>query len=111
MPRYSEKVIEEIKVISVQREKDSTGQQVPEKKRKVDWTEIEAIAAWIGLGFVAGFIASTIFTKNSITARRNTFRHSLRKSQTLHPPSSPKTASAVPLKTGGLNFLMSLFFK
>lgn len=58
---YTTPVIEEIKVISVQREKDSAGQQAPKKKRKVDWTEIEAIAAWIGLGFVMGFIASTIF--------------------------------------------------
>lgn len=52
----------EIRMISVKREgKDDAGQQAPEKKRKVDWTEIEAIAAWIGLGFVMGFIASTMF--------------------------------------------------
>lgn len=52
----------EIRMISVKREgKDDAGQQAQEKKRKVDWTEIEAIAAWIGLGFVMGFIASTIF--------------------------------------------------
>ena len=59
--KYTTPVIEEIKVISVQREKDSAGQQALEKKRKVDWTEIEAIAAWIGLGFVAGFVVSTMF--------------------------------------------------
>ena len=58
---YTTPVIEEIKVIPVKRKKDSAGQQATEKKRKVDWTEIEAIAAWIGLGFVMGFIASTIF--------------------------------------------------
>ena len=58
---YTTPVIKEIKVISVKREKDGAGQQAQEKKRKVDWTEIEAIAAWIGLGFVMGFIASTIF--------------------------------------------------
>lgn len=53
----------EIRMISVKREKtDDTGQQAPEtKKRKIDWTEIEAIAAWIGLGFTMGFIVSTIF--------------------------------------------------
>lgn len=53
----------EIKTISVEREKkDNTGQQAPEtKKRKIDWIEIEAIAAWIGLGYVIGFIVSTIF--------------------------------------------------
>ena len=54
-------MIEEIKMIPVSRETDSAGQQAPETKRKVEWTEIEAIAAWIGLGFVMGFIASTIF--------------------------------------------------
>lgn len=58
---YATPVIEEIKMIPVDRKKDSAGQQAPKRKRKVDWTEIEAIAAWIGLGFVAGFIASTIF--------------------------------------------------
>lgn len=58
---YTTPVIEEIKMIPVNREKDGAGQQAPKKKRKVDWTEIEAIAAWIGLGFVMGFIASTIF--------------------------------------------------
>ena len=58
---YTTPVIEEIKVIPVKRKKDSAGQQETKKKRKVDWTEIEAIAAWIGLGFVMGFIASTIF--------------------------------------------------
>ena len=58
---YTTPVIEEIKMIPVSRENDSAGQQATEKKRKVDWAEIEAIAAWIGLGFVAGFIASTIF--------------------------------------------------
>ena len=58
---YTTPVIEEIKVIPVKRKKDSAAQQATEKKRKVDWTEIEAIAAWIGLGFVMGFIASTIF--------------------------------------------------
>lgn len=58
---YTTPVIEEIKMIPVNREKDDAGQQATKKKRKVDWTEIEAIAAWIGLGFVMGFIASTIF--------------------------------------------------
>lgn len=58
---YTTPVIEEIKMIPVNREKDGAGQQATKKKRKVDWTEIEAIAAWIGLGFVMGFIASTIF--------------------------------------------------
>lgn len=58
---YTTPMIKEIKMISVKREKDSAGQQAQEKKRKVDWTEIEAIAAWIGLGFVMGFIASTMF--------------------------------------------------
>lgn len=58
---YTTPVIEEIKMIPVNREKDDAGKQATKKKRKVDWTEIEAIAAWIGLGFVAGFIASTIF--------------------------------------------------
>ncbi len=58
---YTTPVIEEIKMIPVDRKKDGDGQQATEKKRKVDWTEIEAIAAWIGLGFVMGFIASTIF--------------------------------------------------
>ena len=58
---YATPVIEEIKMIPVKREKDSDGQQAPKKKKKVNWTEIEAIAAWIGLGFVMGFIASTIF--------------------------------------------------
>ena len=58
---YAAPVIKEIKMIPVSRENDSVGQQAQEKKRKVDWTEIEAIAAWIGLGFVMGFIASTIF--------------------------------------------------
>ena len=54
---------QEIKTISVEREKkDNTGQKDPEtKKRKIDWIEIEAIAAWIGLGYVIGFIVSTIF--------------------------------------------------
>lgn len=53
----------EIQVISVKRErKDDTGQQDRKlKKRKIDWLEIEAIAAWIGLGYVIGFIVSTIF--------------------------------------------------
>lgn len=58
---YAAPVIKEIKMIPVSRENDSAGQRAQEKKRKVDWTEIEAIAAWIGLGFVMGFIASTIF--------------------------------------------------
>lgn len=58
---YATPVIEEIKMIPVDRKKDSAGQQAREKKRKVDWIEIEAIAAWIGLGYVIGFIASTIF--------------------------------------------------
>ena len=58
---YAAPVIKEIKMIPVSRENDSAGQQAQEKKRKVDWTEIEAIAAWIGLGFVMGFIASMIF--------------------------------------------------
>ena len=58
---YATPVIEEIKMILVSRENESAGQQAPKKKRKVDWTEIEVIAAWIGLGFVIGFIASTIF--------------------------------------------------
>ena len=58
---YAAPVIKEIKMIPVSRENDSAGQKAQEKKRKVDWTEIEAIAAWIGLGFVMGFIASTIF--------------------------------------------------
>lgn len=48
-------------MIPVSRENESAGQQAPKKKRKVDWTEIEAIAARIGLGFVMGFIVSTIF--------------------------------------------------
>lgn len=54
---------QEIKTISVKREKqDNTGQQAPEgKKRKIDWIEIEAIAAWIGLGYVVGSIVSIIF--------------------------------------------------
>lgn len=53
----------EIQVISVKREKkDNTGQQAQKpKKRKIDWLGIEAIAAWIGLGYVIGFIVSTIF--------------------------------------------------
>ena len=48
----------EIKTISVKREKRSdSGQQAREmKKRKIDWTEIEAIAAWIGLGFMMGLL-------------------------------------------------------
>lgn len=58
---YATPAIEEIKMIPVSRENESAGQQAPKKKRKVDWTEIEAIAAWIGLGFVMGFIVSTIF--------------------------------------------------
>lgn len=58
---YAAPEIKEIKMIPVSRGKDGAGQQAQEKKRKVDWTEIEAIAAWIGLGFVMGFIASTIF--------------------------------------------------
>lgn len=58
---YTTPVIVEIKMIPVDRKKDSAGQRAREKKRKVDWTEIEAIVAWIGLGFVMGFIASTIF--------------------------------------------------
>lgn len=58
---YTTPVIEEIKMIPVNREKDDAGQQATKKKRKVDWTEIEAIAAWIGLGYVIGFIVSTIF--------------------------------------------------
>ena len=57
---YPTPVNEEIKMTPVDRKKDGDGQQATEKKRKVDWTEIEAIAAWIGLGFVMGFIASTI---------------------------------------------------
>lgn len=54
---------QEIKTISVEREKkDNTGQQDPEtKKRKIDWIEIEAIAAWIGLGYVIGSIVTIIF--------------------------------------------------
>lgn len=54
---------QEIKTISVEREKkDNTGQKDPEtKKRKIDWIEIEAIAAWIGLGYVIGSIVSIIF--------------------------------------------------
>lgn len=54
---------QEIKTISVEREKkDNTGQQAPEtKKRKIDWIEIEAIAAWIGLGYVIGSIVTIIF--------------------------------------------------
>lgn len=54
---------QEIKTISVEREKkDNTGQKDPEtKKRKIDWIEIEAIAAWIGLGYVIGSIVTTIF--------------------------------------------------
>lgn len=54
---------QEIKTISVEREKkDNTGQQAPEtKKRKIDWIEIEAIAAWIGLGYVIGTIVTIIF--------------------------------------------------
>ena len=53
----------EIKTISVKREKRSdSGQQAREtKRRKIDWTEIEAIAAWIGLGFMLGIIAATIY--------------------------------------------------
>lgn len=44
------------------REKNGIGQQARKKKKKrIDWEEIEAIAAWIGLGFTIGFIASTIF--------------------------------------------------
>ena len=31
------------------------------KKRKIDWIEIEAIAAWIGLGYVIGSIVTIIF--------------------------------------------------
>lgn len=58
---YTTPVIKEIKMIPVSRENDSAGQQAQEKKRKVDWIEIEAIAAWIGLGYVIGFIVSTIF--------------------------------------------------
>ena len=54
---------QEIQMISVKREKkDNTGQQAQKpKKRKIDWIETEAIAAWIGLGYVIGFIVSTIF--------------------------------------------------
>lgn len=54
---------QEIKMISGKREKkDDAGQQAQEtKKGKIDWIEIEAIAAWIGLGYVIGFIVSTIF--------------------------------------------------
>lgn len=54
---------QEIKMISVKREKtDDTGQQAQEtKKGKIDWIEIEAIVAWIGLGFMLGFIVATIF--------------------------------------------------
>lgn len=54
---------QEIKTISVEREKkDNTRQQAPEtKKRKIDWIEIEAIAAWIGLGYVIGTIVTIIF--------------------------------------------------
>lgn len=54
---------QEIKTISVEREKkDNTGQQAPEtKKKKIDWIEIEAIAAWIGLGYVIGTIVTIIF--------------------------------------------------
>lgn len=54
---------QEIKTISVEREKkDNTGQKDPEtKKRKIDWIEIEAIAAWIGLGYVIGSIVTIIF--------------------------------------------------
>lgn len=54
---------QEIKTISVEREKkDNTGQKDPKtKKRKIDWIEIEAIAAWIGLGYVVGSIVSIIF--------------------------------------------------
>lgn len=54
---------QEIKTISVEREKkDNTGQKDPEtKKRKIDWIEIEAIAAWIGLGYVIGTIVTIIF--------------------------------------------------
>lgn len=53
----------EIRMISVKREgKDDAGQQAPEtKKRKIDWIEIEAIAAWIGLGYVIGSIVTIIF--------------------------------------------------
>ncbi len=53
----------EIRMISVKREKtDDTGQQAPEtKKEKIDWIEIEAIAAWIGLGYVIGSIVTIIF--------------------------------------------------
>ena len=53
---------QEIHMISVKREKkDNAGQQDRKKKRMIDWIEIEAIAAWIGLGYVIGFIVSTIF--------------------------------------------------
>lgn len=53
---------QEIQTISVKREKkDNAGQQDRKKKRMIDWIEIEAIAAWIGLGYVIGFIVSTIF--------------------------------------------------
>lgn len=53
---------QEIQMISVKREKkDNAGQQDRKKKRMIDWIEIEAIAAWIGLGYVIGFIVSTIF--------------------------------------------------
>lgn len=54
---------QEIKTISVEREKkDNTGQKDPEtKRRKIDWIEIEAIAAWIGLGYVIGSIVTIIF--------------------------------------------------
>lgn len=54
---------QEIKTISVEREKkDNTGQKDPKtKKRKIDWIEIEAIAAWIGLGYVIGSIVTIIF--------------------------------------------------
>ena len=50
----------EIKMISVERKRNNTGQQAG-KKKKINWTEVTATAAWIWLGCVIGFIASSTF--------------------------------------------------